>query len=191
MQSVKISNGNTKIGNIPNINLPPVLTCLKDVPCSSDKCYALKAYKQYPNVRNAWNLNFDIFQNNSNFYFSNIIDQLKKKNKLERFRWHSSGDIVSQNYLDGVILIANEIKETKFLIYTKRNDLDFTQVKIPSNLRIRFSMWKNFENKTSLQKKSWISDDSRVPNNAFPCPGDCRKCEMCWSNIENIVFKKH
>jgi len=50
---VKISNGNTKLGRIPNISLPPIKACGKDVPCKSD-CYALKAYRQYPATRKAW-----------------------------------------------------------------------------------------------------------------------------------------
>jgi len=96
---VKISNGNIKLGNIPNINLPPILTCYNSVPCASEGCYALKAYKQYPNVRSAWHNNLEEFKNDSDKFFNDTIKILKRKKTLKRFRWHSSGDIVDQRRL--------------------------------------------------------------------------------------------
>lgn len=94
MFDVILSHGNTKLGNITNINLPPILSCAYGVPCSSSGCYAKKAYRQYPNVRNAWNWNFNLYKTDSNDYFASIIKQLKRKRHLDRFRWHSSGDIL-------------------------------------------------------------------------------------------------
>lgn len=95
MIGVRISAGNTKLGSIPNVNLPPITTCEEQVPCAVNKgCYAIKAFRQYPNVRNAWNNNLKVYQLNSNFYFTSIINQLRKIRHLPRFRWHSSGDIV-------------------------------------------------------------------------------------------------
>ncbi len=90
---VKISNGNIKLGKIFNINLPPVLSCAVGVPCFK-KCYAMKAYKMYPNVREAWTHNLNTYHANKDEYFASIINQLKRKKHLDRFRWHSSGDIL-------------------------------------------------------------------------------------------------
>lgn len=90
-----LSEGNIKLGKILNVNLPPVVTCSRDVPCSTNGCYALKSFKQYPNVRKAWESNLELYNCNSTKYFESIIDQIKRKRKLpKRFRWHSSGDIV-------------------------------------------------------------------------------------------------
>ena len=95
MKNVHISHGNMKIGKIFNINLPPGISCYKGVPCNCNSgCYALKAYKMYPNVKKAWDENFEIYQDNPKYYFDNIIIQLKSKKYFDRFRWHSSGDIV-------------------------------------------------------------------------------------------------
>lgn len=94
MTEVKISRGNSKLGKIPNINLPPVVTCEKGVPCANKECYALKAFKQYKNVRDAWGHNLKVYLENSTHYFESIINQLKKIKNVFRFRWHSSGDIV-------------------------------------------------------------------------------------------------
>ena len=95
MIGVRISSGNTKLRNIPNINLPPMVTCSSDAPCLGDGgCYAVKAYRQYPNARNAWNNNLNVYLMNPDFYFENMWDQLRKIKILSRFRWHSSGDII-------------------------------------------------------------------------------------------------
>lgn len=91
---VKISLGNSKIGRIMNINLPPIISCPTGVPCALDRCYALKAYRRYPNVRLAWDSNLSFYKNNPIEFFNNIKIQLEKKKKIKRFRWHSSGDIV-------------------------------------------------------------------------------------------------
>lgn len=50
-----VSNGNSKLGSIPNISLIPGKDC-GDVPCKA-QCYALKAWKQYPETRAAWKRN--------------------------------------------------------------------------------------------------------------------------------------
>ena len=91
--NVKISSGNIKLGQIPNINLPPVVSCAAGVPCKN-KCYAMKAYRAYPTARNAWNDNLNLYNLNKDEYFASIIKQLKRKKHFDRFRWHSSGDIL-------------------------------------------------------------------------------------------------
>lgn len=90
---VHISDGNIKLGRIFNVNLPPVISCATGVPCKK-KCYAMKAYKAYPTARNAWNDNLNLYNLNKDEYFASIINQLKRKKHLDRFRWHSSGDIL-------------------------------------------------------------------------------------------------
>ena len=48
-----ISRGNNKIGGVPNISLPPQITCvdLADRPCNAD-CYAMRFYVMREQVRN-------------------------------------------------------------------------------------------------------------------------------------------
>lgn len=57
-----ISNGNTKLGQVPNISFPPVKTCRKKVPCAKDGCYALKFYRMWPAVKNAWDENYKLYK---------------------------------------------------------------------------------------------------------------------------------
>lgn len=96
-----------------------------------------------------------------------------------------------QTYLNGIISIANSFPKVKFLVFTKNNSLNF-DIDIPQNLNIRFSMWKNFENLTTLQTCSWIEDDPRILNKKiFHCLNDCRKCAFCWNSKKDVVFQKH
>ena len=46
----KISEKNTKMGWIPSVSLPPIITCRPNAPCKKD-CYALKAYRCYKRTK--------------------------------------------------------------------------------------------------------------------------------------------
>ena len=195
---ISISLGNSKLGKIPNISLPPVLTCVKNIPCSIEGCYALKFYKMYPSVRNAWDKNLNFFQKNPGDYFVQINNFLKKKNP-RLFRWHVGGDIISQTYLDGMKQIATFNPKINFLAYTKNFNLDY--LSLPNNLNIIVSMWPGIPIPIHLQNIlifSWMDDgrDTRIPNvDKFICSTDCKTCKICWitSNhkYKNIIFKKH
>lgn len=195
--NIKISPGNTKIGKIPNINLPPGRSCRLGVPCLSSGCYALKAYRMYPSTQKAWDQNYYFFINNPDDYFNEIESWLlSKKTQPQYFRWHSSGDIVSQKYLDGMISISNKFNNIKFLAFTKQFDFDFSN--IPQNLFIIMSMWPNFiypQQYKDIFTFSWMDDgtDKRIPQESvYQCPGSCPTCMKCWTkDFKNIVFKKH
>lgn len=175
-----------------NVNLPPIVSCCSGVPCAtSKKCYAIKAYRQYPNVRKSWDNNLEIYNHYNDFYFDNISIQIKSKKKIKRFRWHSSGDIIDQKYLNGMKHIANEFPNINFLAYTKNNFLDFNN--LPKNLKIRFSMWPSFNNATSLITHAWLDDgtEHRIPTLVFKCLNSCAKCAYCWTGKKDVVFKIH
>ena len=67
-----ISPGNSKLGKIVNISLPPVVSCPKNVPCANDGCYAKRIYKLREVVRNAWNDNFNTYKLDPQKYFNDI-----------------------------------------------------------------------------------------------------------------------
>lgn len=188
---IHISLGNSKLKNIPNINLPPVISCPKGIPCANEQCYALKSYRMYPNVRKAWDTNLQTYNSNPTKYFNLINDFLKKKKKVRRFRWHSSGDIQDQFYLDNMIDIANNFPKIKFLCFTKRHDLNY--INIPLNLSIRISLWPGLNVPNLNLPKAWLDDgrETRLPNNGFQCLGSCSKCAYCWNGKRDVIFKKH
>jgi hypothetical protein len=188
---VKISKGNTKLGNVMNLSLTPCKTCPADAPCR-DKCYAMKAYRQYPNVREAWNGNTEA-TNNRPAFFSEVNKSVNKK-KPEYFRWQVAGDILDQNYLDGMKMVARANPKTKFLAFTKNHGLDFGS--LPKNLQIVASLWSNWGKRPVGLPVAWMQDgkENRVTGNEIECPGKCKDCKACWnlnSLGKDVVFKAH
>jgi hypothetical protein len=199
---VHITDGNDKLGAIPNISLPPVLSCLKGVPCAKSGCYAKKFFGR-PSVKKAWMENYKLATRNRVSYFNQIRQYLTRKSP-RFFRWHVSGDILDQQYLDIVVGIAKSFPKIKFLVFTKRYDLTFPD--LPENLSIVFSMWPGW-NPLESESTKWIKSnlllprafmqdgtETRVPASALECPGNCISCGMCWhlKNLgRDVVFHKH
>ena len=152
-----ISPGNSKLGKIVNISLPPVISCPKNVPCANDGCYAKRIYKFREVARNAWNDNLNTYKLDPQKYFNEINIYLKKRSKrITRFRWHTSGDILDQEYYNGMEYVAFENPNVKFLAFTKNKEIQFNSNK-PKNLIILFSNWKNYLNTTTVQLNSWVN----------------------------------
>lgn len=190
-----ISKGNSKIGGVPNVSLPPGESCRKDVPCFNDGCYARTPMRLYPSVRKAWSGNLEYALADMTKYMDDISDYCAL-NKPKRFRWHVSGDILSQEYLDEVISIALDYPWIKFLCFTKMYHLDFSGK--PKNLHIVLSTWPTL----TLPKNhelpwAWIEKDIRIPadQHYFRCPGNCAECKhICWDKLDknvHVVFPKH
>lgn len=61
----RISDGNGKVGRIPNISLTPGRTCSAEAcrTCLTHGCYAMKSYRMYPSVRRSWDANTDLATN--------------------------------------------------------------------------------------------------------------------------------
>lgn len=137
--SIHISGGNSKLGAISNISLPPVVTCHN---CSSCKtyCYAVRTYNRFTSTAAGWNDNYLLFLTDPAGYFGDISDAVK----MQRFfRWHVSGDIVNGRYLAGMIQVARENSKCEFLAFTKAyqlvNDAITAGAIIPDNLHLIFS----------------------------------------------------
>ena len=59
---VSISKGNSKMGDIPSVSLPPCTTCNPEAPCFK-KCYAVKIQRLYKTVKTAYENNLEILKN--------------------------------------------------------------------------------------------------------------------------------
>jgi hypothetical protein len=190
--STKISRGNAKLGKIPNISLPPIKACGNSEGCQKD-CYALKSYRMYKEVRNAWDSNLRVATENRGQYFADIADYIGKK-KPRFFRWHVAGDIIDQDYLDDMATVAGDSPDTSFVAFTKMYELDFSN--LPDNLTIIISAWpgKPLRNPYGLPV-AYMQDgtETRV-SNAVECPGSCEECGACFDLArigKNVVFHKH
>ncbi len=176
---VSISPGNRKLGNIPSVSLPPVLTCEKNPPCH-DLCYARKYYERgiFKATQQSWDNNLEFYTSDADGYFSQITDFLLHNKNLRLFRWHVSGDIVDMDYFKGMILVAKYNPSIDFLAYTRRS---YALEKTMHNLNVVRSLWlEEIDNPAERASLSypWFKV---VPKDAeATCSGDCNSCAICW-----------
>jgi hypothetical protein len=193
---IKISSGNTKIGNIPNTSVRPIFDCKGATLCKK-KCYALKAWRRYKNVREAWSHNSREWRRSPVSAANSVISWIKTRRTTPKyFRIHVAGDFINQRHLDQWKRVAKLCPATRFRAFTKRFDLDFSGG--PSNLLVWFSMWPGVEIPTTVSRTlplAWMQDgtEDRVPRGALICPGKCGKCMVCWEDggHKDVVFNEH
>ena len=195
---VSISKGNSKMGFIPSVSLPPIVTCAKGCTCAK-KCYAAKLCRIYANTRKAYARNLDILKNDMDNYFI----QVKAAAMVTKyFRFHVSGDIPDMNYLDRMVKLAQELPGTTFLAFTKQYNFinNFLQyAAIPDNLKIIFSEWPGMpmNNPHNLPVAHVIFKGSEPADDWKICGGNCSECACrgvgCWElkKGEHIAFYEH
>jgi hypothetical protein len=197
--SITVSIGNSKIGGILNISLPPIKSCKPSAPCRHD-CYALKAYRNYKTARTAWDNNFRSWKNDPSGFETELTAVIEKKQPIF-FRWHVSGDIPAMGYLRMMIRVAEAFPGVKFLAFTKRYDFVRSLAEsIPDNLQIVLSTWpcSTAPSSPKLAKfhRAWVDNgkETRIPADAIECFGDCESCGMCWNLStlgRDIFFRIH
>lgn len=198
---VRVSNTVSKLGAaIPCVNLPAGITCRPDAPCFKE-CYARHGHFLYTNVKRSLANNLKAFDTNPDLYFEMILNGSKG---YQRFRWHSSGDIVSTRYLEGMCWVARRNPQTSYLCFTKKFELVNNYIanghRIPKNLKIVFSGWTDWmpENPYNFPT-TWVyypkneAANACIPKKAIPCGGKCSECSTCWNlkKGQSVVFKKH
>ena len=199
MKSISISKGNSKMGAIPSVSLPPVVTCKNCGTCAK-KCYARKLCRIYPSVKKAYDNNLEILKEDRNAYFT----QIKAVAMLNKFfRFHVSGDIIDTDYLDRMCKLARELKETRFLAFTKNyEDVNeyFKNHKKPANLKLIFSLpfdGCKIDNPHNLPTAAVILKGKTPDENYKICGGNCTECACrgvgCWElkKGETIAFYEH
>ena len=195
---VSISKGNSKMGFIPSVSLPPIVTCAKGCTCAK-KCYAAKLCRIYGTVSKAYARNLAILKNDIDDYFI----QVKAAAMVNKyFRFHVSGDIPDMNYLDRMVKLAQDLPGTTFLAFTKQYNFinNFLQyAAIPDNLKIIFSEWPGMpmENPHNLPVAHVIFRGQQPADHWKICGGNCTECACrgvgCWElkTGEHIAFYEH
>jgi hypothetical protein len=186
---IKISKGNSKIGNIPNISLVPIKDCGNCSACKT-KCYALKAYRQYPGVRNAWNINSEAFRKDPWEATNEVLDFINKHDS-KYFRIHVAGDFLNQDHFNAWENLCAIKHDCHFMVNTKMFDLNYAYHS--PNMHIRFSMWPGQLIPESYMPKAWVQDGSemRIPADAIECAGNCDKCLVCYETNKDVFFHIH
>lgn len=199
--NVKISNGNAKMGAIPSVSLPAGVTCRSDCECSK-KCYAKRIERLRPSVRSAYQHNYDLLNSDSNTYWREVEASIMMS---RFFRFHVSGDIPDDSYFEHMVDIARTNTHCEILCFTKKYDIVNNHIniigKLPKNLHIIFSGWRDIEmvNPHNLPEAHvrYRDGSTTAREDAKTCGGNCTECATttggCWSakNGEQVVFHEH
>lgn len=187
---VVISVGNSKMGRIPNISLPPITTCRSDVLCGGD-CYAMKSYRIYPSVREAWDYNLIIYQKSSKEYWDKIHEYARRWHP-ERFRFHVGGDFPDRYYPKYLAALAEKTPRTRYLVFTKR--YSWVPSDLPENLSVVHSVWPGMKLPRRKGPRAWLTSDPRLPVEYYKCSGSCTECDRCWDLARlglDVAFDLH
>ena len=196
---VSISNGNRKMGAIPSVSLPPIITCPSGCPCAK-KCYAAKMCRIYPSVRKAYQNNLDILNDNWNEYWHQVREAVKRS---KYFRFHVSGDIPNAGYFKEMVITAKQNPETHILAFTKQHNIVNNYIavygELPANLHLIFSEWGTLkpENPHNIPTAAVIFKGTEPAENWKICGGNCTECACrgvgCWElkKGETIAFYEH
>lgn len=196
-----LSKGNAKLGEIPNISLPPIVTCKGCEEICGKACYANKFYKMRPSVRKQWDANYQHLLEDMPGFFEEIYKKLTSKITYKFFRWHVGGDILNGVHFSYIQGIARLLPDIRFLIFTKQYDIVNDSISdnfpMPENLTVIFSAWPGLEmNNPHNFHVAWLDvpEETRIPDDTFLCFGSCENCGVCWDIKKigkDVKFKKH
>ena len=194
--TLEISNGNYKLSKSTLIiNMGTALDCpsAKLGMCNALKCgatcYALKAERLYPNVPEFRYRQFSYWRNNNaTKIYKDIVAKISIRNgkPIKYLRFNEAGDFWDQNDVKKLSIIAHKLKNFNIITYgyTARSDLDFSNIEF----LVKGSGHTNGNNGST----TIINKDDVIPEGYIECPGSCKTCDECMTNIKsNIAFRKH
>jgi hypothetical protein len=191
-------NRKLKPGGIVVFNLPAGATCGQVCP----SCYAMKAQKMYKSAREKriWNL----AQSKRPDFVARMVTELTsghcRDNGIVRF--HESGDVYSQEYLDKLAQIALQVQQKTFYMYTKRRqEFDFRVVEALENFILIDSLKFGPVNYgDAAQVEAWEAAGAficpvRKGEKGVSCNNGCRICVDRTNKAalleRGLVFYKH
>lgn len=209
--AIKLSHGNKKLVSTKDVkfliwSIPPQTTCPYATEHCKASCYAMKAWKAYPNVRKAWTENYNetLKHKTDDNFVSNMVNAITaelnrpsfKRAKEIIVRIHESGDFYSQAYANAWRLIASRFMEDErihFMAYTKSVSY-FMDGRTPSNMTVRFSLWDDTKpsqtamaTKLGLPVYTAVDEFTNEPESERCGCDDCGSCGKCWSLAYNML----
>ncbi len=202
MATVKVSRGNSKLGAIPSVSLPSVKTC-RACACQ-EKCYAKKLERLRPAVRNAYQHNLDVLNDDPQIYWREVEAAIMMS---RFFRFHVSGDIPNTDYFAKMVEVANRNPHCEILCFTKKYEIvndyiydtyqdivfvttahpvffnlyeNVAMVVLPKNLHIVFSGWTGLTMKNPYELPEahvrYRDKTTTAREDAIECGGNCTEC---------------
>jgi len=198
---VRISNSNSKMGNVASVSTLPFITCpacCKET-CGAD-CYAAKLANLRPSVLKSYAINTAMALLRPIEYWAQVEAAVMA---VRYFRFHVSGDIINADYFAHMVEVARRNPHTEILVFTKRYQIVNAWIdengSIPENLHILFSGWTNLtpDNPHSLPETNIFTSEADIHDDWKICGGNCFNCACrgvgCWQaqKGDTIAFKKH
>lgn len=159
-------------------------------------CYAHKGnYTRFPEVQKALYRRLKAIK--KKFWVAAMSYLIKGE---DYFRFHDSGDIMSEKHFEDIMTICENCPDTKFWIPTREYETVEKVLKrrtIPPNLALRLSAHMMDESGPILLAKKLGVQISEVASKGYTCPASttnnqCASCRKCWdTSIFNISYKKH
>lgn len=196
---IHISKGNMKVGTIPNFSLTPGRSCSKKAckTCFVQGCYACKSYRQYKNVRTAWDENTECAVHELKSMEKQLSAYFDGMNAPRFFRIHVGGDFITKEYAEMWARIAVNHPHTNFLAFTKQWE-NVRGIDFPENFSLVLSGWPGTEIPADLKEKyrtaTCVNSADEIPAGGFHCPGHCENCGACWELAKrgiDVYFVKH
>lgn len=202
-RSVLQMTGNHKIDNsIATYSMTMYKTCLNCSTCAG-QCYAAKSYRQYSNVRESWDKNYQLSKYAPELFKARIIAELKKSRK-QYCRIHVSGDFYSADYTRLWIDICKACPDVKFFTYTKVDEslpeiyAAVTELDSLPNCHIVKSLYKGKRNFGSMEYIGALKSEITAAGHSchicgcgieegVKCGRDCTAC----AKYDYVLFLEH
>ena len=211
MSTVKISKGNSKLGAIPSVSLPSIKTC-RNCACQ-EKCYAQKLERLRPAVRNAYQHNLEVLQNDPETDWREVEASVMMS---RFFRFHVSGDIPSKEYFAKMVEVAKRNPHCEILCFTKKYEIVSEYINkeyldsifgttihpqlfnlwmiaerfIPKNLHMVFSGWTGLQMYNPYQFPEahvrYRDGSTTAREDAIECGGNCTECALTEGGCWNL-----
>ena len=159
------------------------------------KCYALKAERQYPSVREARKTQTEYWKSHSNKEkeedFASILAKHPGKAKsLKAVRFNESGDISSYEDIALLVNLATQHPNITFYAYThNKKVMDTINIEdLPENLCINLS----YRHDKPGFNTFCLDTDYDEAEQVYDCNGNCTNCYLCLiPQAANIKLEIH
>lgn len=205
---VSISCVNSKTGPLCNDLALPTCTCREDAPCKATGCYCMKGRQTMSKVVAAYTRNLRLYNTNQEDFWEQIRFKVKHR-PFPLFRFFDCGDIADYDFFLGMIDLAKEFPDIKFMSFTKKYEIVNKWIDengdLPENLNVVFSAWHigwKVINPHNLPV-AYVDFKDKTLNPEFPegitsCPNEkdktitCSICRKCWDKrIKAVKFTQH
>lgn len=164
------------------------------------KCYAMKGFYMFSNVKPAFYKRFEAMKHPLFVEAMTLVIKSKTK-QTKYFRWKDSGDIDSLSELERIVMVCQNTPKVKHWLPTREVKIVSDYLKIykafPGNLVVRVSAplvngepLPNFPNTSTVHSagKKWYGKKCI----AYKQNNECKDCRACWNiKVNNISYKQH